>query len=80
MCPPQVITVFFGSFIVGSFFSQFNQWIDNPSSAVNLIGTAVPQVGTFISYVLAASARTLHTSAWQRLECFRVHFHCKAFT
>jgi hypothetical protein len=44
--PPQVITVFFGSFIVGSFFSQFNQWIDNPTSAVNLIGTAVPQVGT----------------------------------
>ncbi len=40
----QVITVFFGSFVVGSFFSQFNQWIDNPSSAVNLIGTAVPQV------------------------------------
>lgn len=36
--------MFFGSFVVGSFFSQFNQWIDNPSSAVNLIGTAVPQV------------------------------------
>ena len=44
---PQVITVFFGSFIVGSFFSQYHQWIDNPSSAVNLMGTAIPQTASF---------------------------------
>lgn len=48
----QVITVFFGSFVVGSFFSQFNQWVSNPGSAVNLIGTAVPQTaGFFLTYM-----------------------------
>jgi hypothetical protein len=52
----QVITVFFGSFIVGSFFSQFNQWIDNPTSAVNLIGTAVPQTASFFLTYVTLSA------------------------
>ena len=50
------MTVWLGSFLVGSFFSQFHQWIDNPSSAVNLLGTAVPQTASFFLTYLALSA------------------------
>ena len=45
-----------GSFLVGSFFSQFHQWLNNPSSAVNLLGTAVPQTASFFLTYLALSA------------------------
>ena len=53
---PQVMTVWLGTFLVGSFFSQFHQWLDNPSSAVNLLGTAVPQTASFFLTYLALSA------------------------
>ena len=52
----QVLTVWLGTFLVGSFFSQFHQWIDNPSSAVNLLGTAVPQTASFFLTYLALTA------------------------
>lgn len=52
----QIIVVFFGTFIVGSFFSQFNQWIDDPSSAVNLLGTAIPQTASFFLTYMAVLA------------------------
>ena len=52
----QVLTVWLGTFLVGSFFSQFHQWLDNPSSAVNLLGTAVPQTASFFLTYLALSA------------------------
>jgi len=50
------MTVWLGSFLVGSFFSQFHQWLNNPSSAVNLLGTAVPQTASFFLTYLALSA------------------------
>lgn len=43
---PQVLTVWLGTMITGSFLSQLNQWIAKPSSAVNILGTAVPKVCT----------------------------------
>ena len=49
----QVLIVWFGSFVAGSFFSQFQQWINNPASAVNIIGTAVPLTAIFfMSYMV----------------------------
>ncbi|KAK9804434.1 hypothetical protein WJX72_012500 [[Myrmecia] bisecta] len=43
----QVVTVFFGSFLVGSFLTQANQWIKDPASALNLLGTAAPLTSIF---------------------------------
>ena len=49
----QVITVFFASFIGGSFFSQFKQWIQNPTSAITIIGSAAPRTSQFfLSFVI----------------------------
>ena len=48
----QVITVFLGSVIGGTLFNQFNQWIDSPSSAVTILGTAVPLTSMFfLTYI-----------------------------
>lgn len=48
----QVITVFIGSFIGGALFNQFNQWIDDPTSAVTILGTAAPLTSIFfLTYI-----------------------------
>ncbi|KAK9845039.1 hypothetical protein WJX74_009951 [Apatococcus lobatus] len=43
----QVITVFFASFIGGSFFTQLKQWVKDPGSAVTIIGSAAPKTSIF---------------------------------
>ena len=49
----QVVTVFLGSFLVGSFFTNFRNWLDNPSSAATILGTAAPlQSIFFLNYIM----------------------------
>ncbi|KAL6782290.1 hypothetical protein ACKKBG_A06245 [Auxenochlorella protothecoides x Auxenochlorella symbiontica] len=55
----QVITVFFGSFIAGSFFNQFKQFIDDPGSIVTVLGTSAPQTAIFfMTYLLVQALLT----------------------
>lgn len=55
----QVITVFFGSFIAGTFANQFKVLINDPNDIVNLLGTAAPQTAIFfMSFLLARAAIT----------------------
>ena len=49
---PQVLTVFLGSFIAGSLFTQFQEWTKNPASAVTIIGTSAPLTSIFfLNYI-----------------------------
>lgn len=49
----QVLTVFFASFIAGSFLNQIQQFASAPATILSVLGTAAPQTATFfMSYLL----------------------------
>lgn len=49
----QVLTVFFGSFIAGSFLNQLTAIIHDPSYLISILGDAAPQVAVFfMTYLL----------------------------
>ena len=49
----QVLTVFFASFIAGSFLNQIQQFAAAPATILSVLGTAAPQTATFfMSYLL----------------------------
>ncbi|KAK9843537.1 hypothetical protein WJX81_008012 [Elliptochloris bilobata] len=49
----QVLTVFFASFIAGSFLNQIQQFANAPATIFSVLGTAAPQTATFfMSYLL----------------------------
>lgn len=50
-----------GSFIAGSFFTNFEEWIKDPRSAVTIIGTSAPLTSIFfLNYIEFGVSR--HTS------------------
>ena len=50
--PVQVVTIFFGSFVAGSFFNQAKAYVEDPKGAIKSIGLAAPQASTFfLTYV-----------------------------
>lgn len=52
----QVITVFLGSFIAGTFANQLDQFISDPSSILTIFGTSAPQTAIFfMTYLLLAA-------------------------
>ena len=52
----QVITVFFGSFVAGTFANQFQQLISGPGSIVTILGTSAPQAAIFFMTFLVSQA------------------------
>jgi hypothetical protein len=52
----QVITVYFGSFIAGVFANQLEQFIDDPSSILTVLGVSAPQSAIFFMTFLLLSA------------------------
>ncbi|KAL3134038.1 hypothetical protein ABBQ32_008470 [Trebouxia sp. C0010 RCD-2024] len=55
----QVLTVFFGSFIAGSFLNQLTAIIHDPSYLISILGDAAPQVAVFfMTYLLLMALST----------------------
>ncbi|KAK9852109.1 hypothetical protein WJX84_005426 [Apatococcus fuscideae] len=63
----QVITVFFASFVSGSFFNQFSQWISDPASAVTIIGSAAPTTSIFFLTLIILQALLLRPIQFLRI-------------
>ena len=55
----QVLTVFFGSFIAGSLLNQINAIIHDPTTLVDILGDAAPQVAVFFMTYLLLMVRLL---------------------
>ena len=66
---PQVLTVFFASFIAGSLLNQIETIIHNPTSIVKILGDAAPQVAVFfMTYLLLMVSRPLLMLQWMPVQ------------
>lgn len=45
----QIITVFLGSFVGGTMMNQLQHWLQNPESALTILGTAAPLTAIFFT-------------------------------
>lgn len=49
----QLVSVFLGSIIAGSLFSQLRQFMKHPGSIITILGVGIPMTATFfINYIL----------------------------
>ena len=65
-----VSSVFVGSFVSGALFNQFEQWIKDPGSAVDILGTALPLTSIFfLTYVELQARRPVCKTGCARRIC-----------
>lgn len=56
-CVLQVVTVFLGSFITGSFFNEAKQLINAPTSIITTLGTSAPLTSIFFLTFIELNVR-----------------------
>mmetsp|Transcript_6024 Transcript_6024/g.16044 ORF Transcript_6024/g.16044 Transcript_6024/m.16044 type:complete len:898 (+) Transcript_6024:96-2789(+) len=70
----QLIVVFFGAVLAGSFFSQAAQWVEHPETVISLLGTAIPQTTTFFITYMWVNTGWEPISFWRTMDLVSYFF------
>ncbi|KAG2451091.1 hypothetical protein HYH02_004359 [Chlamydomonas schloesseri] len=75
----QVIVVFFGCIIAGSFFNQIKQWIEDPGSVITVLGKSIPMTATFFITYLFVNGLGAKSIGFVRLPGFIIFWILSKF-